>query len=194
MSVIIDSNTLTNSYYYGIYSYYYARYPSISYNTITSRSSGSVTSTWYGIYIYVYHNIDLLVGNRIKSTNTSISNPYGIYISQYYNYTSYSGSGAGLIANNEIILYAGSSPYGVYLYYPYSNVQFVHNSIYMYGSGNPYALHNYNSSTAYRTVIKNNILATAAGTSSYPIIIIAHITTALILMWIITIILLPVLM
>ena len=108
MSVSIDSNIMSNAYYYALYSYYYARYSSISYNTITSRNSSPTTSNWYGIYLYWYHNVDALVGNKIWSTNTSISSPRGIYIYYYYNYTGYSGNGSGLLANNEVVLYASS--------------------------------------------------------------------------------------
>ena len=173
MSVTIDSNTLTNSYHSAIYSNYYGCYPSISYNTITSRSSGSTTTTWYGMYLYCYHNIELLVGNKIKSTNASIYYPYGIYIMQYYNYTSYNGSGKGIIANNEIILNTAqnSSPAGIYFYLPYSNVQLVHNSVYMYGTGSCRGIYTYNSSTtaSYIPSIKNNIFVTVAtGTNVYP--------------------------
>ena len=169
MSVIIDSNLMTNAYYYGIYSYYYGRYPSISYNTITSRNSGTVSSTWYGIYLYYYHNVDAIVGNRIHSTNPSIMYPTGIRTYYYFNYTSYGGSGAGLIANNEIILYTTSSYYGIYLYNPYSNVKVLHNSVYMYGSGSAYALYTYNGSSSYKPEIKNNIFMTNASTTAYPI-------------------------
>ena len=52
MSVIIDSNIMSNSYYYALYSYYYARYPSVSYNTVTSRNSVRY-STWYGLYFII---------------------------------------------------------------------------------------------------------------------------------------------
>ena len=169
MSVTIDSNTLTNSYSMALYSNYYARYNSLSYNTITSRNSGSVTSTWYGMYLYYYQNVDTIVGNKILSSNTSITYPYGMYIYYYFNYTSYYGSGAGIVANNEIILRTTSSYYGIGLYNPNSNVQLLHNSIYMYGTGNAYALYVYNSSSSYRPVFKNNNLVTVAGTSAYPI-------------------------
>jgi hypothetical protein len=66
MSVTIDSNILTNSYYGGIYSQYYTRYPSVSYNTVTSRSSGSVKSNWYGMNFSYYQNVENIVGNKIK--------------------------------------------------------------------------------------------------------------------------------
>ena len=93
MSVTIENNIMSNSYYYGIYSYYYARYEKILNNTITSRTSGSVTSNWYGMYLYYYHNVEEIVGNKIRSTHTSITSPRGIYTYYYFNYTSYSGSG-----------------------------------------------------------------------------------------------------
>ncbi|HOF17184.1 MAG TPA: hypothetical protein PLP76_09855, partial [Bacteroidales bacterium] len=169
MSVTIDSNIMTNAYYAGIYSYEYARYNSISYNTITSRTSGSVTSTWYGIYLSWDHNVESIIGNKIQSTNTGIGYPRGIYIYYYFNSPSYSGSGSGLIANNEIILRTTSSYYGIYLYNPYSNVNVLHNSVYMYGTGSAYAMYFYNSSSSYQPVLKNNNFVTVAGSSAYPI-------------------------
>jgi len=170
MSVTIDSNTMTNSYYYGLYTYWYARYTSISYNTVTSRNSGSTTSNWYGLYIYYYNNVEKIVNNKIRSTNTAITSPCGIYAYYYLNSSNYGGSGICLLANNEVILYATStSADGIRFYYPYSNAQVVHNSVYMYGSGEPRAFYTYNSTTSYRPEIKNNIFATNAGTGAYPI-------------------------
>ena len=166
MSVNIDSNIIKNAYQNGIYSYEYGYFPSISYNTITSRSSGSVSS-WYGINLQWYNAVNTIVGNKIKSTNTNISSPIGIYI--YYYLNSDVSNRQPLIANNEIILYSASGNYGIGLWYPYSNVQLLHNSVYMYGSGNPNGLYLYNSTTSYKPVIKNNIFATAAGTNAYPI-------------------------
>ena len=174
MSVSIDSNIMSNAYYYALYSYYYARYPSVSYNTVTSRNSGPVSSTWYGLYFYYYHNIDALVGNKIWSTNTSITSPTGIRTYYYYNYTSYGGSGSGLIANNEIVLYTKSSYYGMYIYMPYSNVNIVHNSVYIMVR-NACGFYTYNPNTSYKPVIKNNNFATEAGSSAYPIYYNSHI-------------------
>ena len=169
MLVTIDSNHLTNAYHSGIHSYYYARYNSISYNTIISRNSDFVTSTWYGMYLNYYNNVDDIIGNKIKSTNTSIGFPRGIYMHYYFNYTSYSGSGSGLVANNEIILRTAGTTDGLYINMPYSNPQLVHNSVYMYGTESCRALYLYNNSTSYKPIIKNNNLVTAAGATASPI-------------------------
>ncbi len=168
MSVTIDSNIMSNAYYCAFYSNYYARYPSISYNTITSRNSGTITS-WYGLYFNQGHNVEALVGNKIRSTNTSISSPTGIYVNYYYNWTGNYGNGSGLIANNDIVLYTKSNSSGMYFYYPYSNVNILHNSIYMYGTGNAYGCYLYNPTTSYKPIIKNNNFVTDAGSSAYPI-------------------------
>ena len=176
MSVTIDSNVLSNAYYAGVYSYYYANYPSISYNTILARTSGVVNADWYGIYTYYYHNVERMVNNKIKSTHANITNPRGIYIYYYFNYSSYGGLGRGLIANNEIILQGANMTSdfnaftGIYIYYPYSNMQILHNSIYLYGTDpNTMAgcgIYAYNTTTSYQITIKNNDIATYKDGSS----------------------------
>ncbi|OQA93755.1 MAG: hypothetical protein BWY27_00016 [Bacteroidetes bacterium ADurb.Bin234] len=176
MTVTIDSNVLSNSYYAGMYSYYYANYPSISYNTITSRTSTNVNADWYGLYFYYYNNVEKIVGNRIYNTNAAITKPRGIYVYYYFNYTSYNGLGKGLIANNEIILHGANTGAdfnyftGIYMYYPYSNMNILHNSIYLYGT-NPNTMAGsgifaYNTTTAYPIIIKNNDIATFKAGSS----------------------------
>ncbi|HON21418.1 MAG TPA: hypothetical protein PLW70_08785, partial [Bacteroidales bacterium] len=125
-SITIDSNILTDAYYYGIYSYYYGYYPSISYNSITSRST---SSTYYGIYTYYYHTILAMVGYRILVNCSSTG--YGMRLYYYHNYnTSYGSNGPGLLANNEIVINNGSSTsYGMYVY-NYSRWDIINNSIY----------------------------------------------------------------
>ncbi|MBQ2488283.1 MAG: right-handed parallel beta-helix repeat-containing protein, partial [Bacteroidales bacterium] len=61
-SMTVDSNTLSDAYYYGIYAYYYSHYNSMSYNTVTNRKGSS--NIYYGIYNYYYSNVDRVEGNR----------------------------------------------------------------------------------------------------------------------------------
>ncbi|HOF17245.1 MAG TPA: hypothetical protein PLP76_10170, partial [Bacteroidales bacterium] len=166
-SITIDSNTITDAYYYGIYSYYYGFYPSISYNTITSRST---SGGYYGIYTYYYHTIPLMVGNKINVTCSSTG--YGMYMYYYHNYsTSYGSNGPGLLANNEIIINGGGTKYAMYLYNN-SRWDIINNSIYVgSAAGTTYGIYRYTTSSSYQmNVVNNNIVIAAAGTT-YPIYI-----------------------
>ncbi|HOF17215.1 MAG TPA: hypothetical protein PLP76_10015, partial [Bacteroidales bacterium] len=166
-SITIDSNTLTDAYYYGIYSYYYGNYPSISHNSITSRLT---SVSYYGIYSYYYHNILELVGNRIKVTGSSMC--YGMYLYYYQNYSaSYGSTGPGLLANNEIIVLGGSSTsYGIYMY-GNSRWDMTHNTIFVQGNSTCYGLYRYNSSTGYPMNVNKNILTTHTSSTGYPLYI-----------------------
>ena len=166
VGVTIDSNVLTNAYYAGIYSYYYAYYPSISHNTITSSASGA--STYYGIYTYYYTTIDSMIGNKI--TITTSSQAFGMYLSYYQNYsTSYGASGPMFIANNEIrILSSASTSYGLYAYGSsnYSRFDILNNSIYMNGTSTCYGLYWYPYSSSYPSkFINNNVHINTSGTA-----------------------------
>ena len=89
-SIIIDSNELKDAYYCGIFNYYYGYYPSISYNTITSRA---ITEDYYnGIYSYRYTTIDSLQGNKISITSSD--QVYGMYMAYYQNHNSSYGAGS----------------------------------------------------------------------------------------------------
>jgi hypothetical protein len=166
-SITIDSNTITDAYYYGIYSYYYGFYPSISYNTIRSRST---SGGFYAIYTYYYHTIPLMVGNKINVNCSSTG--YGMYLYYYHNYsTSYGSNGPGLLANNEIIINGAGTKYAMYLYNN-SRWDIINNSIYVgSGASTVYGIYRYTTSTSYMmNVVNNNIVVAATGTT-YPIYI-----------------------
>jgi hypothetical protein len=60
---------MTNAYYTGLYSYYYSKYKSLSYNTIITSAT---SSTQYGMYLYYYNTFDDgIIGNRIRLQTTS---------------------------------------------------------------------------------------------------------------------------
>jgi hypothetical protein len=161
-SVTITGNTMTDAYQYGIYSYYYSHYHSISRNRITSRTG---SGTYYGMYLYYYNNVDTLDANYIHVNATT---GYGIYSYYYFNYSSYGGK-LGTLSNNEIMVSASSTAYGIYLYYPYQIWNIYNNSILSESSGSVgYGAYLYNTSTSYKINFKNN-LTVAKGTPAYPV-------------------------
>ena len=161
-SVSITGNTMTDAYQYGIYSYYYSHYTSISRNSITNRAG---SGTFYGMYLYYYNNIDTLDANRIHVNATS---GYGIYMYYYANYGSYGGK-QGNITNNEIMVSNSSAAYGIYMYYPYQSWNIYNNSIRVESSSSvAYGAYLYNTSTSYKISLRNNLLM-AKSTTAYPV-------------------------
>jgi Fe-S cluster biogenesis protein NfuA len=157
MNIVFDSNTITNSYYYGTY-FRNGNFPSCSYNTILSRTTSA--TYWYGMYIQACDGD--IIGNRILQRNTSTA-PYGIYL-YYHNY--YNTTDTALIANNEIMLYTTSSYPGIYAY-SYTRAKILHNSIYMSGSGAAMGIYIYSSSYTALVVTNNNIIMESS--TAYPI-------------------------
>ena len=149
----IDSNTLSYSYYYGVYIYYYSRLNSFSHNTVTN---GSNAETFYAFSSTYYSSIDRMEGNRIKLNNNN--NAYAFYLMYYQNYATYHAQSA-LLANNEIILRGNGSKYGIYLGNANGNWDIVNNSVYVQGSSIGYALYNDNTNSTCQVNIVNNLLA-----------------------------------
>jgi hypothetical protein len=158
--IVFDSNTVSNQYYIATYSSD-ADFTSCSYNTILSRTgTTNVYAGWYGFYLQYINGP--VMSNRIKQQTTTITSPTGIYLS-YYNY-SYTID-TGLIANNEIMLYATGAYQGIYA--SYTNAKILHNSIHVSGSGAAHGIEIY--STPYSSlVIKNNNIIMSSS-SAYPI-------------------------
>jgi hypothetical protein len=157
-NVVFDSNTVTNQYFYGIYTQY-VDLISCSYNTILSLPENTHTS-WYGLYMK-YSN-GAVIGNHIIQRSTAITSPYGIYV-QYFNYENTSNK--GLIANNEIILNTTGAYSGIYA--DYSKSEILHNSIYITGSGAARGIYIYERTTNNMAIKSNNIVLTSS--SAYPI-------------------------
>ena len=165
VGVTIDSNIISNAYYYGIYSYYYNRYNSISYNTITSRST---SSTYYGMYLYYYNNIDTMQANKVRATGSSTQ--YGAYMYYYMNYTNMTKP--VYCANNEFIAHStsGSTAYATYCYSPYMRAHLLNNTYRGTSStGTAYGLYAYASSSTYDVEIKNNICEAVSNGTAYPV-------------------------
>jgi hypothetical protein len=158
-NLIIDSNTIQNNYYYGLYNYY-SKYISISYNTVLSRISNTYTD-WYGLSVS-YSHAERIIGNRILQRSNGIMRPYGLYFA--YQQTVSTVLDTAHIINNEIILnmttsYAGMSLNG------YAKI--INNSIYIEGSGQARGMSFGVTATDNFTVKNNNIVM--ASPDAHPI-------------------------
>ncbi len=145
-NITIDSNLLTNQYYYAIYPVY-TECTSISGNTILSRVDNA-GSTWRGISME--YSTGVIMNNKIRQRSQIINYPAGIHLNRYHN----DGS-MGLVANNEIIVSTTTTQYGLYTWY--SNAKILHNSIYVGGSGAAKGM--VVDNTENYLEIKNNIIA-----------------------------------
>jgi hypothetical protein len=149
-NIVIDNDSMTNQYYYGIY-LYYVNANSISYNQIRPRSADA-GETWQALYANSLRNGGNIIGNRISVINPNPainSNLTGIYL--YY-------TDSALVANNEIYLNSNANTTrGIYVNYP-RQVHIINNTVYTIKSGtsgtNNHALY---SSTEFSATIKNNI-------------------------------------
>ncbi|MBO4581925.1 MAG: T9SS type A sorting domain-containing protein [Bacteroidales bacterium] len=158
----IDSNIITNQYYYG--NYYYYTHLSFNYNEVSTSSSAS--TSWYGIYMY-YVNPQITC-NRILSMNRILSGGYGMY-SYYANV--YSSRGDVHVINNEIHMKSTGSNSGMYFYYA-NSLYILHNSIYGQATGGARGIY-VGQSTSYTNMVirNNNIVITGTSTTAYPMYI-----------------------
>ncbi len=165
-NISIENNRIQNHYEHGIYSYYCDA--SISYNTILSSESSLSTeagTTWYGIYSR--YSGGPVVGNKIRMRGTYITDPHGIYTYYYYpSYGSLSG-GYGLVANNEIIT-GTTSTYCAAIYIGYEcRADYLHNSIYVKGSGATRGIYITSNASSQLRIEKNSIVMESA--AAYPV-------------------------
>ncbi len=173
-SVVIDSNELKDACYYGIYAYYYAYYPSISYNSITSRTN---SGNYRGIHSNQYTTIDSLQGNKISITGTGTF--HGMYMNNYQNNksTTYGADGPMCIANNEVRIKSTDTAniWGFYIGNGSSSssnslYDILHNSCYLEGtSGNVYGIQIEPKKTAYPTNVLNNLVYVSTSGNGYMI-------------------------
>jgi hypothetical protein len=161
-NITIDSNIISNQYYYGAY-LYYVNQNSVSYNHVTAPDSNQGT-TWYGLWFNYARNGGNIIGNRIYADNSGISSTlYGMRT--YYTDTA-------LVANNEIYLKSSASTtYGIYIDYSRA-VDYLHNTVLLTGTGGAtfraIGAYTYNNAS-YDYVIKNNIFVANGGTTPYAI-------------------------
>ncbi len=165
--ILFDSNTLSNSYFQGLY-LYCADVIDFSHNIITSRT-GNIPNSRICVAIQFKYANGPVIGNRIIQRTAEILYPYAIWMDSYH----YSQTkDTGLIANNEIIIRSATDPNNFYWGYGIkienSKTNILHNSIYIDdNSGNGRGIWLKDGGTVTATVKNNNIVTT--GTGSYPI-------------------------
>jgi hypothetical protein len=161
-NIILDSNMLTNQYYFGIVSYC-NNLTSCSYNTILSRTENTYTR-WLGLNL-PYNNGTTVIGNRIIQRSNAITASCGISVTSF-NY--HHSLDTVLIANNEIILHMTSTMWaGINVTYD-SRAKILHNSIYISGSEATQGIGiRYNYDDNYVEIKNNNIVMES--TNAYPI-------------------------
>lgn len=189
-SCVIDSNTVTNAYYYGIYPYYTSNLK-VRDNIVTRTTSGgtfyamqtgycddaleilrntitvSGAATAYGLYYYYCdgENAPALIANN-KITMTGITSTcYGL---QPY-YSNYSTNTMATIKNNIVSVAGSSTVYGLRNYYA-GNINILNNTFYSNSTGSTnYAGYIYNTSATYGEVNAYNNIFYSAGTTGYPL-------------------------
>ena len=162
----IDSNVITNVYYYNVYGYY-TDFESVSHNRLTDRTANK-NSNFYGIYTS-YCNHNMMQGNRIHAMNNEkYSSAYGLYL-YYSNYPGYEQSvkDTAYVYNNELYIQA-SNTYPIYNYY--SRSQVFHNSVYARPTANSgYGMYLYTGNNTAYIQVKGNNVCMMHGTTCYPI-------------------------
>ena len=154
----VINNTITASYFYGVYCYYQDQ-SIISSNTVLPRIGGAAAS--YGIYMYYADRFEVDL-NQITGAAG-----YGIYT---FNGNNQGGAptSRARISNNMIGGgFTGTTPYGIYLATNSRQIDVLHNSVSLDG-GNGRALYITGGS---ENDILNNSFATFAGGTSYALYI-----------------------
>ena len=156
----IDSNSITNAYYYAVYTYY-SDFESFSHNYMKDRSENG-NGYFYALNSY-YCNHHFVVGNKVRSTGSYHTNSYGLYI-YYSNYSTYAQSTTDTtyVMDNDCYVYGSNYTYGLYVYY--GNMQVLHNTVYADCKGSyGYGLYMYDASPYYAQV-RNNTIYVKGGT------------------------------
>jgi parallel beta-helix repeat protein len=159
-NVMIDSNTASNQSHYGIY-LRFTDFSTISHNTVWSRTS-DVNSSWCGLYTE-YTN-GTIIANSIIQKSDDISNPTGMSV-RYFNYRH--TTDMGRIVNNEVILHADTTAIPYAMKIGWSNVEIIHNSVYVTGTSATRGLGLEDGGTSTFIIKNNNIVLTAQ--NAYPI-------------------------
>ncbi|MBO4281583.1 MAG: right-handed parallel beta-helix repeat-containing protein [Bacteroidales bacterium] len=161
-SVIMDSNTFSDAYAYGIYNYYYSAIKEVTNCTFTNRTN---STTFYALYSAYYTQWNKIENNRIRISGNVTG--YGLYL---YYYQNYNRTVYATVCNNEIHISGQSGArYGIYAYYPYGNLAVHHNTIFLESDkSTAYGLYLYNSTTTYKIDVTRNIVYTNAVTN-YPL-------------------------
>ncbi len=153
-NIRIDSNTVTNTYRYGLY-LQDATMMSILHNKITTGTRTPNTS-FGGIYIE-YANDSRIENNTILLNHANItSSVQGISVSDIKSF---------FIVNNEIFINCEASLNGFYIDYPV-DVHIYHNTVYTKKSGTSganYASENYVNDQTESIFVENNIFVAEGG-------------------------------
>ncbi len=165
----VDSNTVSNVYYYSIY-LCYADCESVSHNVITDRMQNNNTA-FYGIYSY-YCNQKYVTNNFVNAAYPNYTGSVaGVYIS-YSNYSTYAQSTTDTtyILNNDARVHHASSNYTYPIYANYTgNTQIMHNSAYATSTGNyGYGIYSW-AANPYYCQLRNNNVYMVGGTTGYPL-------------------------
>ena len=155
-NITVTGNRMHAAYYYGIYSYY-TDYDYVSDNIITNRVKNA--SNYFYAYRMYYSDVDQMAGNR---ANISAQYAYGMY-NYYFNKDS---NRTGLVCNNEMLIHATSTAYGIYT--GYSNAEYTHNTVVTTGSASTErAVYCVSATAGYRFRYYNNLL-NCSGNNGYP--------------------------
>ncbi|MBP5614636.1 MAG: hypothetical protein J6X35_10915, partial [Bacteroidales bacterium] len=169
-SIYIDSNLMTDAYYYGVYSGYRSAVKSLCHNTIKNRPN--TTNIYYGVYGTQYGIWDKVIGNRISISNTSTG--YGIYMASNQQYGQYCDSVPAYIYNNEINISGAGAKYGIYISSPNGNWEVHYNTVYVKTSGTAYGLNFSNSVDGFLINATRNLVYCDSTGTRYPL----YMTTA----------------
>jgi hypothetical protein len=106
----------------------------------------------------IYNSNGDIIGNRIIQRSNAIIRPYGIYL---YYHNLYNTEKVGLVANNEIIMYATGTTNAIAM--SYSRLKVLHNSIYVSGSGSPAGIYTGGAPNEWYEIKNNNITMASDG-------------------------------
>ena len=158
ISSLIINNEIHGFKRYGIYAY---RQDSIQ--ILNNFIHDGIGTNYYGIYCSYCFNKFSISGNNINLSPTTYA--YGIYTNRCNYYSTSSTSGSGLVSNNFISIYTGtSSSHGIYAYNS-DNTKYYYNSINITGvnTGSLGLLQTNIASNLIGEIFKNNIFANQVG-------------------------------
>ncbi len=166
----IDSNDIRNA-LYGIYNDSYARYNSITHNSILFDSDTDMVV--YGMFLY-YACADTISHNRVLIRSNSTN--YGIYFYRH----NYLSTIPALCCNNEIRVSGSGVKYGIYNSYPEGSCNIYHNSVYARSDDKNYSCGFYvNNNVNDKGNMKNNLFVChTEGATGYALYHSGTITTA----------------
>lgn len=156
---VIDSNTIQDASYYGIYLSYNQNLKLRGNSVINAASTTG--STFYAISCN-YSDTALVASDNVINV-TGTSTVYGLRI-YYCDGSDNNLAKRPLITRNKVNITTSGTVYGLYHYYT-NNTHVVNNIVDVTTSGTTYGLYEYNSSDAH--VYNNTIRSNSTGTTNY---------------------------